>query len=125
MDHKESSLRRWFSAWIDRDAGVIDEVFAQNIVYSECYGPEYRGLAQIHRWFADWNQKGRVLEWTIREMYCDGDALIAVWYFLCDYEGSVGGFDGVTIAKFSEEGKIVSLREYQSDSKHVFPYGED
>ena len=79
----------------------------------------------LRRWFSDWNQNGRVLEWTIKETYRDGDVLIAVWYFLCDYEGSIGSFDGVTIARFDDEEKIISLREYQSDSKHVFPYGEE
>ncbi|MBR5288604.1 MAG: nuclear transport factor 2 family protein [Clostridia bacterium] len=119
------TLERWFAAWIERDASVINDVFAGKIVYSECYGPEYRGIGQIHRWFDEWNRKGRVLEWTIRESYCDGDTIIAVWYFCCEYEGNTAGFDGVTIARFGAEGKITSLREFQSDPKHVFPYGKE
>ena len=34
--------------------------FTENAVYTECYGPEYRGIEQIEKWFADWNKKGRV-----------------------------------------------------------------
>lgn len=64
-----------------------------------------------------------MLEWTIKEVYRDGDALIAVWYFLCDYEGSIGGFDGVTIARFDSDEKIASLREFQSKAEHILPYG--
>ena len=120
---KEAAIRRWFEAWLAQDASAIDDVFDEEIVYSECYGPEYRGISQIHRWFDDWNRKGRVLEWTIREMYCDADCLIAVWYFRCEYEGNTDGFDGVTLAKINEDGKIASLREFQSKAEHILPYG--
>lgn len=37
----------------------------ENIVYSECYGPEYRGISQIVKWFVEWNKRGKVLEWNI------------------------------------------------------------
>ena len=121
---EEKALGRWFEAWIQKDASAIGEVFAKEIVYSECYGPVYRGLEQIRRWFGDWNQKGRVLEWTIRETYRDGDCLIAVWFFLCEFEGNTDGFDGVTISRFDAEGKIISLREFQSKAEHTLVYGE-
>jgi len=123
--NRERLLRRWFSSWIDQDASAIDEVFADHIVYSECYGPEYRGIDQIKRWFSDWNQKGRVLEWTIREIYSCEDKVIACWMFSCDYEGNVDGFDGVTIAEFEEGDRIVTLREFQSKTEHVYPYEDE
>ncbi len=121
---RDGMLKRWFSAWIEQDAGEIDEVFAEGIVYSECYGPEYRGIAQIKRWFEDWNRRGRVIEWIIRESWQEGDTVVAEWYFRCEYDGEMDGFDGVTIARFGDEGKIVHLREFQSKAEHIFPYGE-
>ena len=52
------------------------------------------------------------------------NAAVVEWYFKCDYEGSVDDFDGVIIAEFNEEMKICDLKEFQSKSKHYFPYGE-
>ncbi len=123
VDERERRLRLWFSAWLTQDAGAVDEVFAQDIVYSECYGPEYRGIHQVRRWFEEWNQRGRVLDWTIREMYRDGDMLIAVWTFCCMYDGVTDGFDGVTLARFDEAERLVSLREFQSKAEHELSYG--
>ena len=72
----------------------------------------------------DWNCRGRVLVWDIREIYQDGDHLIAEWYFQCVFDGVTDGFDGVSLIRFNPVGKIVSLREYQSKSEHIYPYGE-
>lgn len=119
----EAVIRRYFQAWIEADASVLEETFAQDVVYTECYGPEYRGLEQVKRWFEDWNRRGRVLEWTISRVLEAGRSVVAEWYFRCEYDGSIGGFDGVTIADFDERGKIVRLREFQSKAEHVYPYG--
>ena len=43
---------------------------------------------------------------------------------LCDYEGNVDGFDGVTIAEFDADMKICDLKEFQSKAEHNYPYGE-
>ena len=122
MRSREQTLARWFSAWITRDEAAVDEVFAEAIAYSECYGPEYRGIGQVKRWFQDWNRKGSVLRWDMHETFHDGDTLIATWYFCCEYEGKTDGFDGVTIADFDEEGKIMNLSEFESKAEHVYPY---
>lgn len=58
----EDIIKNYFQAWINNDMETIKQTFSDNIVYSECYGPEYHGLPQIIRWFNDWNKKGHVLE---------------------------------------------------------------
>ena len=119
---REKIIRDWFQAWIDADISAVRRTFTEDAVYTECYGPEYRGIEQIEKWFADWNKKGRVLEWKIGRMFECGESVIAQWYFKCDYEGEVSGFDGVTIADF--DGSLISrLCEFQSKSEHVHPYG--
>ena len=120
----EETIRRYFQAWLDADPNAVRGIFAGDAVYSECYGPVYRGADQIIRWFEDWNKKGRVLEWTIKRALAHGNTLVAEWYFKCDYEGVVDGFDGATIADFNEALQIVRLSEYQSKSEHCYPYGE-
>ncbi|MBP0988394.1 MAG: nuclear transport factor 2 family protein [Oscillospiraceae bacterium] len=120
----EEILRNYFQAWLRNDADTVRNTFAADAVYSECYGPEYHGLSQIMRWFADWNQKGTVLEWTIRRTFTQGRTLIAEWYFQCEYEGTVDGFDGVTVADFDNNGKITHLCEFQSKHEHIHPYDD-
>ena len=117
-------LRRYFRAWVDADIDTVRELFSDDIVYSECWGPEYRGIGQITRWFEDWNKKGRVLEWRIKRTVEQGDTLVAEWYFECEYEGNTDGFDGVTIADLDNDGRICRLSEFQSKAEHIFPYEE-
>ena len=117
-------IQKYFQAWIDVDLRTVKEIFSDDIIYSECYGPEYHGLPQIIQWFEEWNSKGRVLEWTIKQTIEHKQTIIAEWYFKCSYEGNIDGFDGVTIADFDNNGKIVLLREFQSKAEHYCPYGE-
>jgi ketosteroid isomerase-like protein len=115
-------IQNYFESWIEKDVKTIRRVFAQDIVYTECYGPQYHGLDQIVSWFNDWNERGSVLEWTIRRIFETGKTVIVEWYFKCDYDQRVSGFDGVTIADFNDEGKIFCLKEFQSKADHVYPY---
>ena len=121
---REKIVRSYFKAWIDADIEIVKQTFSDDIVYSECYGPEYRGLSQIEEWFTDWNKKGKVLEWTIKRILEQNNTLIVEWYFKCNYDGNIDGFDGVTIADFDSDMKISRLSEFQSKAEHFYPYGE-
>lgn len=115
-------LERYFKAWINKDINVLKDVFAENVVYSECYGPEYHGLNQILKWFSEWNMHADVLEWTIKQFISEGNLLVVEWYFKCNYDGEVIGFDGNSIVTFDKNGKIVNLKEFQSKAEHEFPF---
>lgn len=124
MENREELIKHYFAAWVENEPGCLGEVFAPGIVYSECYGPEYRGIGQIQKWFSDWNRKGKVLEWRIKKFLHQGNDTVAEWYFCCEFEGERGGFDGVSWVQFDEAGKICQLKEFQSKAEHIFPYGE-
>ena len=117
-------LRRYFQAWIENDISVLKETFSENTIYIECYGPEYHGLSQILKWFDEWNRHGRVLEWTIKRTIIHEKTLVAEWYFKCYNDGNTDGFDGVTVADFDNDNKIIKLCEFQSKSEHYFPFDE-
>lgn len=117
-------IRKYFQAWLDADIQPIKEVFSPNVIYSECYGPEYHGQEQIIRWFEDWNKRGSVLEWSIKRLIEKDNVLIAEWYFKYIYDGEVDEFDGVTIAEFDKDNRIYKLCEFQSKAKHYYPYCE-
>lgn len=117
------SIKTYFEAWLSKNGTALSMIFADDVVYSECYGPEYRGLNQIQRWFSDWNLRGTVLQWDIRNTIESGSTLCVEWYFRCEYDGNVDGFDGVSWIEFDDCGKIKALREFQSKAEHCFPYG--
>ena len=121
---RERLIREYFDCWVENRPDGLGEIFSPDIRYSECYGPEYRGRGQLRQWFADWNRKGRVLEWRIKGFLHQGPRTAVEWYFCCDYEGEAG-FDGVSLMEFDENGRIRSVKEFQSKAEHEFPYGED
>jgi len=118
-------IETYFAAWLGKDDAALSSVFADNVIYSECYGPEYCGLDQIQRWFADWNRRGTVLRWDIKNMIECGNTVCVEWFFCCEYDGNIDGFDGVSWIEFNESGKISALREFQSKAEHCFPYGQE
>jgi ketosteroid isomerase-like protein len=124
MDKKESIIKKYFLAWLDNDPSCLEKIFHENIVYSECYGPEYHGLHQIRQWFNEWNQHGRVLAWDIKQFLHQGHKVAVEWYFRCIYDGITDGFDGVSIIEFNSDDEIIFLKEFQSKSEHEYPYGE-
>ncbi len=119
---KKTIISTYFQCWLCQDRTGFEDIFSENVVYSECYGPEYNGLLQVNRWFDDWNQHGKVLVWEIKHIWQDGDTCIAEWYFSCEYMGAVAGFDGVTLARFGSDNKILMIQEFQSKAEHEFPY---
>lgn len=123
-EQRERLIREYFRCWLENRPEKLGDIFAPGIVYSECYGPEYRGLGQVRRWFRDWNQKGRVLEWRIKGFLHQGEHTAVEWYFRCDYDGE-DGFNGVSLVEFDARGRICLLKEFQSKAEHYFPYGED
>ena len=105
---------------MDKDNDVVKGIFSDDIIYSECHGSVYKGIGQIIRWFEDW-----VLQWDVNQVIVSENTAIVEWYFKCNYEGNVDGFDGVTIAEFDADMKIYNLKEFQSKAEHCYPYGEN
>lgn len=122
MDEREKLIKRYFESWIKDDISSLEEVFDNYIIYSECYGPEYRGLKQVRKWFEDWHKKGNVTCWDIKSFIHDNNVTAVEWFFQCKYNDEVSYFDGVSLITFNENGKIVNLKEFQSKSEHNYPY---
>lgn len=114
-------IERYFACWLNKDGSELDAIFSDNVIYSECYGPEYVGKEQIVKWFHDWNKKGSVLQWNIKQFIEQGNMIVVEWFFECDYQGNKDGFDGVTIAMFDDNNQICNLKEFQSKAEHYNP----
>ena len=121
MVEREQIIKNYFKSWLEKN-DIIISIFDANIIYSECYGPEYHGLNSIIRWFEDWNKQGSVIEWDIKQFIHQARLTVVEWYFKCEYDGNIGDFDGVSIIEFNDDNYIISLKEFQSKIPHCYPY---
>lgn len=55
ITQKEDIVKRYFQSRLDKNIEPLKDIFADDIIYSECYEPKYHGLPQILKWFSDWN----------------------------------------------------------------------
>lgn len=124
MEEREEIIKEYFAAWLNNDVNALQNIFSDRIIYSECYGPEYHGIYQVIKWFIDWNQRGTVLKWNIKQFIHQNNITVAEWYFECNYNNSIAGFDGISLVEFDITGKILSIKEFQSKTEHNFPYEE-
>ena len=120
---KEEIIKTYFKMWVKRDFTKLDEIFCFNIYYSECYGPEYFGMSEILLWIDDMLKKQKVLGWEIKNFFHDNtDTVVVEWHFHEQINSELNDFNGVSIIKFSSDGKIASIKEFESKSSHVAPY---
>ena len=83
---------------------------------------EYHGLEMIERWFEDWNKRGTVLVWDIKQFIHQANMTAVEWYFKCEYDGDIGEFDGVSLIEFNDDNRIVNIKEFQSKIPHYCHY---
>ncbi|WP_294403789.1 nuclear transport factor 2 family protein [uncultured Clostridium sp.] len=122
-DYKEI-IRKYFKSWLDSDISKLEDIFAEDVIYTECYGPQYRGIENIKKWFSDWNTHGKVLKWEIKSFVEEESVTAAEWYFECRYDEKTYGFDGISLVTFNSEDRIIELKEFQSKAEHYYPYGK-
>lgn len=66
MDKREKMVKLWFEMWLQKkDLGIAD-IFSDDVVYTESWGPEYKGVQKIRMWLEEWNTRGTVLTWEIK-----------------------------------------------------------
>lgn len=123
MDKRERIIRLWFEMWVNKIPLDISSIFSENARYIESWGPEYTGISKIKYWFDEWNTRGRVLEWDIKQFFHSSNQTVVEWHFrniLSD--GKMESFDGMSLIKWSPENKICFLQEFGCDENHYDPY---
>lgn len=123
MRTRENMLRAWFDMWLQKRDSGIDEMFAPDAVYIESWGPEYHGAAKIRHWFEEWNARATVLAWEIRRFFHQDDQTVVEWYFhsVMD-DGREERFDGMSLVKWTRDGKICFLKEFGCNLDRYDPY---
>ena len=105
-DGRERIVRLWFDMWLQKSALRISDVFSDDAVYIESWGPEYRGLPRIRQWFDEWNTRGSVLRWDIRQFFHKGDQTVVEWCFKdAMHDGQIQAFDGMSLIEWTPEDK--------------------
>ena len=123
MDKREQAVQRWFDMWLHAQDEGITELFAPDCVYTESWGPEYHGAAQVKHWFDEWNTRGRVLVWEIKQFLHRDDRTAVEWYFKNRMQdGRVEEFDGISLIRWAVDGKIAALKEFGCNTHTYDPY---
>ncbi len=122
MEQRESRIRLWFEMWLKKeDLGILD-LFTPDAVYIESWGPEYHGAEKIMHWFNEWNTRGTVLRWDIRQFFHKGGMTVVEWYFKNNMlDGRTEAFEGMSLVKWSG-GKICYLQEFGCNESRYDPY---
>ena len=117
MDKREQAVQRWFDMWLHAQDEGITELFAPDCVYTESWGPEYHGAAQVKHWFDEWNTRGRVLH--------RDDRTAVEWYFKNRMQdGRVEEFDGISLIRWAVDGKIAAFKEFGCNIHTYDPYAD-
>lgn len=102
MKTRETIIRRWFDMWLQKKDLGIAEMFSDNATYIESWGPEYHGSAKIKLWFDEWNTRGTVLQWDIKQFFHKGNQTMVEWYFKNQMnDGKVEAFDGISLVEWT------------------------
>ncbi len=109
--------------WLRKQDMGIRDVFSDDAVYVESWGPEYHGAAKIKLWFDEWNTRGSVRQWDIRRYFHDGDWTAVEWYFKdAMNDGRVEAFEGMSLIRWTRDGKICFLKEFGCNESRYDPY---
>lgn len=112
MNEREKIIRLWFDMWLQKKDLGISEIFADNSLYIESWGPEYHGSAKIKLWFDEWNTRGTVLQWDIKQFFHKENKTIVEWYFKNQMKnGKVEAFDGVSLIEWTSDNNILFLKK--------------
>ena len=122
-EKREQIIRLWLDMWLKAaDLGILD-ILSADAVYTESWGPEYRGAKAIQHWFAEWNTRGRVLQWDIKQFFHTDSQTVVEWYFKNTMNsGTVEAFEGMSLIRWDQAGRICALKEFGCNENRYDPY---
>ena len=80
---------------------------------------------KIKHWFYEWNTRGEVLKWDIKQIFHNENQTIVFWFFECEMkDGIKQSFDGISAITWSTNEKITKLQEYGCNIERYDPYAD-
>ena len=67
MNEREKIIRLWFDMWLYQKDMGIDDIFAEDVLYTESWCPQYSNRKTVKHWFQEWNTRGKVVVWEIKQ----------------------------------------------------------
>lgn len=120
---QEEVIQQYFHAWVSKDVTVLRQLLSPDVVYMEAHGPCYVGIGQVIKWFGEYNKLGTVMEWTAKRFFQQEEETFVEWAFRGDYQKEEMSMEGISVFTFDDLHKILSVREFQAVTEHVYPYG--
>lgn len=122
MEEREARIGLWFSMWLRKEDLGIADLFTEDAVYIESWGPEYHGAAAIAHWFREWNGRGTVVRWDLGTCFHRGDETVAAWFFANAMDdGREEVFEGLSRIRWAGD-RIAFLQEFGSSVDRYDPY---
>ena len=123
IEEREKIIKLWFDMWLQKKDLGIKSIFGDNAVYIESWGPEYNSSDKIKLWFDEWNTRGNVLRWDIKQFFHKGNQTVVEWYFKNTMnDRKAEAFDGVSIIKWNQDNKICFVQEFGCNENRYDPY---
>ena len=116
-------FQQTIDAWLNKDIKKLLIVLSEDILWTEYFGAQYQGKAEIEKWFCQWNNpvENKVKSWTVDKYYVDNETALFTWTFRCFYEGKEGILDGISLVKFSGN-KICEIQEFEQKHEKFRPF---
>ena len=122
MNERERKVRLWFDMWLQQKDLGIDNIFTEDVIYIESWSPKYEGRATVKHWFEEWNTRGKVLVWDIKQYFHKGNQTIVEWYFRNEMDdGNIEEFDGMSLIEWTSDHKIKFLKEFGCNLNNYNP----
>ena len=108
--------------------GFIRKIWALMIFLRKMYSIQKVGvpsIAIVKHWFQEWNTRGKVVVWEIKQFFHKENQTIVEWYFKNGMNnGDIEEFDGISLIEWTEDNKIKSLKEFGCNRNTYNPYQE-
>ena len=125
MNEREKTIRLWFDMWLNQQDLGIDDIFTDDLIYIESWGPKYENRELLKHWFNEWNTRGKVLIWDIKQFFHKDNQTIVEWYFKNKMNtGNFEEFDGISLVVWTKDNKIKELKEFGCNLNNYNPYEE-
>lgn len=125
MNEREKIIRLWFDMWLTQQDLGIDDIFLDDVIYIESWSPKYENCQTVKHWFNEWNTRGKVLAWDIKQFFHKDNQTIVEWNFKNKMnEGKVEEFDGISLIVWTADNKIKALKEFGCNCNNYNPYKE-
>ncbi len=123
MNKREEIVRLWFDMWLQQKDLGIDDIFTEDVLYIESWGPKYENRTTVKHWFEEWNKRGNVLAWEIKQYFHKENQTVVEWYFKNEMnDGRIEEFDGMSLIEWTSDNKIQFLKEFGCNLHNYNPY---